>query len=159
MRTHGYRSQLLLCVAAAAGVLVALGLPWYAPAAPHRAVMDGQLEGTFDTLARVVGHADGVTGWHALGSWATAVAGAAVLTAALAAASLVSDLQSFVRDPLRIAALATVGFVLSRLLQTPEPGLELRHGALAAALAALVMLSGAFSAAAAPVQRRRPARA
>jgi hypothetical protein len=159
MRTHRYRSQLVLCVLAAAGVLVALGLPWYAAASPPRAVMDGQLEGTFDTVARVVLHTDGTTGWDALGAWATAVAGAAVLTAVLAVGSLVSDLQSLVREPLRITALATVGFVVSRLLQTPEPGLELRHGALAAALAALVMLSGAFTAAAAPVQRRGPARA
>jgi hypothetical protein len=65
--------------------------------------------------------------------------------------------QPLVRDPVRVTALATVGFVLSRLLQTPEPGLELRHGALAAALCSLVALSGAFAAASAPLQRRRPA--
>jgi hypothetical protein len=157
MRTHGYRSQLALCVAAAAGVLFALGLPWYAPARPQRSVLDGQLEGAFATVGRVVTESDGVTGWHALGGWATVIAGAAVAVVVVAAACLVPVLQGVAREALRVAALATLAFAGSRLLRHPGPGLELRHGALAASLAALVMVSAAFTVAAAPIQRRRVA--
>ena len=68
MRTIGFRSNVLFIIAAAAGLLAALGRPWYAKApvqTPEEARIgdvQGPVEQFFSRLAREFTSEDGVTG-------------------------------------------------------------------------------------------------
>jgi hypothetical protein len=164
MRTLGFRTHVLLAVAAAVGVVVALGRPWYAPAAPpveDEFTSIGSIHGPVNALAgsvsRWVGDSAGAPGWEALGPLATAIAVLAALTAAGAAGCLVPALQGVAREVLRYAALACFGLAAWKLIDTPGPNdaLEPRYGAFVAAIAALVAVTSGSAVAAAPLLRRR----
>jgi hypothetical protein len=165
MRTLGFRTHVLLAVAAAVGVIAALGRPWYA-AAPSAVAEDkgiGSLQGPVDGLVagveRWVTQSDGTTGWDALGVWGTAIAALAVLTAVGAVASLLPALQGVAREALRYGAFACVGVVVWKLVDTPGPNaeLELRFGAFVTAAAAVIAFSSGAAVASTPLRHRTTA--
>jgi hypothetical protein len=166
MRTLGFRSQILLAVAAAVGVIAALGRPWYA-AAPRVVEADvksigslhGPANGFTAGVERWIGETAGTTGWDALGVWGTVLAALAGLTAFAAVGCLVPALQGATRELLRYGALACFGVAVWKVVDTPGANdvLELRFGAFIAVAAALVAVSAGSSVAATPLQRRRQA--
>jgi hypothetical protein len=166
MRTLGFRTHALLALAAAVGVIAALGRPWYADTPKP-------LEDDLETIGKLHGPVNGLTagierwftetagtvGWDALGSVGIAIAAMAGLTAVGALACLVPPLQGVAREALRYGALACCGLVVWRLIDTPGPNaaLEPRYGAFVAAAAALIALTSASAVASAPLRaRRRP---
>jgi hypothetical protein len=166
MRTLGFRTHVLFALAAAVGVIAALGRPWYAPA-PRPAgdeVNDiGELQGPIDGLTqafeRYVGETTGTTGWDALGPWAQVLAAAAAIAAAGALGCLVPSLQGAAREALRYGGLACFGIAAWHFVDSPGANevLELRYGAFVAACAALIVFTSGSAVAGAPQQRsRRP---
>lgn len=165
MRTLGFRTHVLLAVAAAAGVIAALARPWYA-AAPEAIAAEkriGDLHGPVDDLSSAItrwaGETTGTSGWDALGHWGTAIAALAALTAAGALACAVPSLQGVARELLRYPALACFCLVTWKLIDSPGPNaaLEPRYGAFVAVGAALVAVTSASAVAGAPLRRRADA--
>jgi hypothetical protein len=164
MRTHGFRTHALLVLAAAVGVIAALGMPWYA-AAPRPVEDDlntiGKLHGPVDGLtagiARWFSETAGATGWDSLGALGTAIAAMAAMTAVGALGCLVPPIQGVAREALRYGSLACFGLVLWKLIDTPgaNQALEPRYGAFVATAAALVALTSGGAVASAPLQRSR----
>jgi len=167
MSTLGFRSHVLVAVAAAIGVIAALERPWYAKApqpvesAGSIGSLHGPADGLLEGAARWFSEPTGTTGWDALGVWATVLAALAGLVAVAAVCCLVPALQGLAREILRYGALACVGVALWKLLDPPGANaeLELRFGAFVAAGAALVAVTYAGAVAAAPLRQRRAARA
>jgi hypothetical protein len=163
MRTHGFKSHVLLVLAGAAVLLMSLSRPWYAraprpiPADQTEDIGDvnGPLYGLFHGMERWVTDSSGVTGWHALGMVGTVMAGLAGL-AALCALGAGAAGAGAVRDLLRWSAMGVAGLVAWRLLDPPGSNdlWELRHGALVGAFAAAMLFAGAMPVAAAPRRRR-----
>ena len=158
MRTLGFRTHALLALAAAVGVIAALGRPWYAPGPSpvEGEPVPGPIEGLTAGVERWISATTGTTGWDALGVWGTALAALAAVTAAGALGCLVPALQGMSRDALRYAALGTFGIAAWKLVDSPGPNteLELRFGAFVAVAAALIAVSSGSTVAAAPLQRR-----
>src|SRR3954469_8738819 len=113
MRTIGFRSNVLIAIAAAFGVIAALGKPWYGPSIP---ASDARMEDLFDGIARSVGEPGGTPGWTALHTTDQLIAGLAVGTVVVLALPLVPALQQQLQPLARWGALATVGVVLLTLL-------------------------------------------
>jgi hypothetical protein len=165
MRTLGFRTHVLLAVAAAVGVIAALARPWYAAAPPAVAEAPGigSIHGPVDSLAagveRWLSQAEGTAGWDALGVWGTVIAVLAGVTATAALGCLVPALQGVSRELLRYAALACIGVVAWKLVDSPGPNaeLELRFGAFVCATAALIAFSSASAVASTPLRRARTA--
>jgi hypothetical protein len=153
MRTIGFRTNILFAIAAAFGVIAALGRPWYGPSAP---ASDAQMEDLFDGLARAVGEPGGTAGWEALQTSDQMIAGLAVATVALLTLTLVPTLQRHMQPLARWGALATVGVVLYTLVDGPGTTAmaEPRQGLLLALGASLVLLTSAWTVAEAPTRRR-----
>jgi hypothetical protein len=166
MRTLGFRSHALLAVAAAVGVIAALGQPWY-ERAPQAVADDGTsigslhgpVEGLTAGMARWV-ETDGTRGWDALGTWGAVLAGLAALTALGAVGCVAPATQGLAREALRYGGLATFGVALWKLIDTPGPNqlMEPRIGAFVATAAALVAVTSGSAVAAAPLRRRQTAR-
>ena len=163
MRTLGFRSNALVALAAAVGVIAALGQPWYAaaprpPAADVTAVgsFDGSVDGLASGISRWITEASGTTGWDALGTWAAVLAGLAALTAAGALGCLVPPLQGVAREALRYAGLGAFGIAVWKLIDSPGPNamMEPRFGAFIAVAAALIAVSSGSAVAGAPLRRR-----
>jgi hypothetical protein len=165
MRTLGFRTHLLLAVAAAAGVIASLSRPWYAAAPPtvelEKAIgsLRGPANGFMASLERSVSQTEGISGWDALGTWGTVLAALASATALGAVACLVPALRGVAREVLRYGALAAVGVVAWKLVDTPgaNAALELRFGALVGAAAALIAFSSGSAVASVPLRRRAAA--
>ena len=165
MRTLGFRTHVLLAVAAAVGVIASLGEPWYAPAPRVQAdtasvgSLHGPVEGLSAGISRWVTETSGINGWDGLGSWGTALAAFAAMTALGSLGCLVPALQGVAREALRYAGLATFGLAVWKLIDTPGPNaaMEPRFGAFVATIAALVVVTSGGAVASAPLQRRRPA--
>ena len=153
MRTIGFRSNVLFAIAAAFGVVAALGKPWYGPEAP---ASDARMEDLFSRIGRSVGEPGGTAGWTALQTADQLIAALAVGTALLVALTLVSSLQRHLQPVARWGALATVGVVLFALVKGPgtAPMAEPRHGLLLGLAASLVLLASTWTVAAAPTRRR-----
>jgi hypothetical protein len=153
MRTIGFRSNVLFAIAAAFGVVAALGKPWYGPSRP---ASDAQMEDLFGGIGRAVGEPGGITGWEALHTVDQVVAGLAVGTVVLLALTLVQALQHQLQPLARWSALATVGVVLYALVDRPDSAAtaEPRNGLLLALAASLVLLASTWTVAAAPSRRR-----
>ena len=161
MRTLGYRTHVLMALAAAAGLVATLGRPWYAPAPVVEATagigeINGPLNHFFEGLQRWVGDPVGMTGWDSLETAGIALAAMTGVAALGALACLAPALQALGRDLLRYGALAAFGIAAWKLLDSPGPNaeLELRHGALAAAGCAAVLLTCGLGVANAPLRRR-----
>jgi hypothetical protein len=162
MRTLGFRTHVLLALAAAAGLVATLGRPWYAtapgpdPEAPGIGDINGPLNGLVDGAQRWMTSPDGTTGWDALGHWGIALSAMAGVAALGALACMVPALQTLGRDLMRYAALAAVALAIWKLVDPPGDNAvqELRHGAIAAVCAAMVLLTCASAVASAPSRRR-----
>jgi hypothetical protein len=163
MRTLGFRTHALLAVAAAVGVIAALGETWYAQA--PRVAQDegssigslhGPVEGLTAGISRWVSETDGTHGWDALGTWGGVLAACAALTALGAIGCLIPAIQGVAREALRYAGLATFGIALWKLIDTPGPNqlMEPRFGAFVATAAALVAVTSGSAVAGAPLRRR-----
>jgi hypothetical protein len=166
MRTLGHRTPLLLAIAAAAGLIASLGLPWYGsgPEGPERAGADftGRLDAAAGLAARLVGERQGVSGWDALGrAPGLALCGLAGAIGLLLALSLVPALARATQGPARLAALGAAGVLGWRLVDASPAvaGLEPRVGVAAGLVAGVVLLVCATGSAAAARPRREPARA
>ena len=167
MRTLGFRTHVILALAAAAGLVLSMARPWYAPSPPKSPEevadigdINGPLTGFLDGLKRWLTDADGTSGWQALdhlGLGIAAMAGVAALGALLL---LTPALQQLGRDLLRYSSLAAFGIVVWKLLDPPgsNEALELRHGALAAAGFGLMLIICGGAAASAPLRKRVPQR-
>ena len=154
MRTLGFRTHVLLALAAAGGVVASLQLPWYGSrggAATASLGVDGPMERTLAAIGRAVGTTAGTSGWHALTPWATPLAGLAGLAALMTAFCLAPEAQGVAREGARLAGLGVAALVAWKLLDHTG---ELRQGALVGAGCALVLLTSAFSVAGAPLRRR-----
>jgi hypothetical protein len=162
MRTLGFRTHVMLVVAGAIGVLAALGRPWYAAAPPPPTEdtelfeVHGPLHATLDAMRRWITEAGGLTGWDALGSSASLLAGAAGLAAVCAVGNVLPATQLLVREPLRYLGLVTLGVAAWRLVDSPGPNgeLELRLGALGGFVCAAMLCICAQGVANAPNRRR-----
>src|SRR5215210_3696168 len=94
VRTLGFRSNILLAIAAAIAIVAALGRPWYARTPAPRAAsgtsdLPPQMESFFSGIGRAFSDPHGTTGWAALERADGALAALAIATAALLALSLV----------------------------------------------------------------------
>jgi hypothetical protein len=157
MRTLGFRTHVLIALAAAAGIVAALARPWYGPASTAPATdLDGPLYTLSGTMGRWIGDSSGTTGWDALGSWGTALAAVAALTGLGAFGCLVPALQGAAREALRYGSLACLAIAAWKLLDSPGPNaaLEPRHGVFLAALAAAIAFASGSAVAAAPLRSR-----
>ena len=153
MRTIGFRTNILFAIAAAFGVVAALGKPWYGPSAP---ASDAQMEDLFGGIARVVTEPGGTAGWDALQTADQLIAGLSVATVALLTLTLVPALRKHMQPLARWGALATVGVLLYALVDRPGTAAmaEPRQGILLALGASLVLLASAWTVAEAPARRR-----
>ena len=167
MRTLGFRTHVLLTLAAAGAFVLTLGRPWYANApakhsetASHIGDINGPLNGFFDGVKRWVTASDGTSGWQALDHWALGLAALAAIAALGAVLLLAPMFQQLGRDLLRYASLAAFGITVWRLFDPPgaNGGLELRNGALAGVSFALMLMVCGSAAANAPLRRRVPQR-
>jgi hypothetical protein len=165
MRTIGFRSNILFAIAAAIGVVASLGRPWYGPspvAAKERAVgeLPSQMEDFFTGISRAFSASDGTTGWAALATADTVIAGFALGTVALLMLTMVPALQVHVQALARYTSLATFGVVLVKLVDEPGANVmsEPRHGLFIALGAAIVLVVSSLTAAAAPHRRHTPAK-
>src|SRR3954451_3496372 len=111
MRTHGFRTHILLVVTGAVAVLAGLSRAWYARA-PLPQVGDiaigevnGPLNGFFEAVKRWVSDSSGKTGYQALDTVGHVLAGLCVLCAVAALVSMVPGVQRVVALPLRYAGL------------------------------------------------------
>jgi hypothetical protein len=152
MRTLGFRTHIVLTLAACGAVAAALGMPWYGTAPTPPSTLNGPMDDLLEAIGRAVGAADGTSGRDALGGWASTIGVLAGVTGLMALLCLVNALHGVAREGLRLAALATPALVAWKLVSHPH--VELRHGALVAAGAAVVLLASAFSVASAPLRRR-----
>ncbi len=153
MRTIGFRTNVLFAIAAAFGVIAALGKPWYGPSAP---ASDAEMEDLFGGVARIVTKPDGTPGWEALQTADQLIAGLAVGTVALLILTLLPTLQQHLQPLARWGALATVGVLLYTLVDGPGTAAraEPRQGLLLALAASLVLRASAWTVAEAPARRR-----
>jgi len=155
MRTIGFRSNILFAIAAAVGVVASLGRPWYGRAADPT---DARMEDLFNGIGRAFTESGGTSGWDALKTADTVIAGLAVATVALLVLALAPAIQRYVQRLARWTALAAFGVVLVKLID--EPGAnslnEPRHGVLIALAASAVLLASTFTVAAAPSRKRTP---
>ena len=127
MRTIGFRSNILFAVAAAFGVIAALGRPWNGTPARRT---DAQMEDLLAAIGRAFTESGGTKGWDALHTADQVLVGLAVGTAVLLLATLIPSLQQQLRPLARWGALATVGVILVKLVDTPDSRAlsEPRHG-------------------------------
>ncbi len=167
MRTLGFRTHVLLALAAAAGLVLTLSHPWYGPAPQkvpdHTAPIgdiNGPLNGFFDGVKRWLTNSDGTTGWHALDHWAQGIAAMAAVAAIGTLMLLTPAMQQLGRDLLRYSSLAAFGIVVWKLFDAPgaNSAVELRNGAVAGAVFALMLLVCGSAAASAPLRRKVPDR-
>jgi len=157
MRTIGFRSNILFAIAAAIGVIAALGRPWYGRAADPT---DARMEDLFNGIGRAATERGGTSGWAALATADKLLAGLALGTVVLLVLTLAPALQRHVQALARWTALATLGVVLVKLVDEPGSNAvsEPRHGILIALGAALVLVASTNTVATAPQRRRAPVR-
>jgi hypothetical protein len=163
MRTIGNRTNVLFILAAAFGLLAALGRPWYAPAPVAMAEesnigdVQGPVEGFFLRLSREFSTSGGTKGWDAFTSTDTALAALAAIAIVTALFSLLPAIEQPCRELLRLVTLAMLGIVVVKLVNTPDSlGLvERRQGAWIALGVTGIMASSAATLYAAPLTRRK----
>jgi hypothetical protein len=124
--------RILLALAATAGIVASLKLPWYGPAtASGLGVLTHALTGRA-----------GTAGWTALGSWGMPLAGLAGLAALMTVLCLERSARGIAGEGARVASIAVVALVAWKLFDHPG---ELRRGALLAGGCALVLLASAYA--------------
>ena len=166
MRTIGFRSNVLFLLAAAIGLIAALGRPWYArtpvqtPEEIRIGDVHGPVEEFFARLAREFTASGGTTAWQAFTTTDTilaALVGVAVLSGL---GVLIPAVEQPAREVLRLVTLAMLGIVVVKLVNTPDAvGLvERRQGAWIALGVTGVMASSAATLYGAPLARRKVGR-
>jgi hypothetical protein len=166
MRTIGFRSNVLVIIAAAAGLLAALGRPWYARSPVQTAEesrigdVQGPVEQFFSRLAREFTSEDGTTGWAAFHSTDTILAVLVAIAVVTALGTLIVGVEQPCREVLRIVTLAMLGIVVVKLANTPDSvGLiERRQGAWIALGVTGIMASSAATLYNAPLHRKKTTR-
>jgi hypothetical protein len=166
MRTIGSRSNILFILAAAAGLIAALGRSWYAstPAQTPEEVRIGDVHGPveefFARLAREFTTASGTTGWDAFTSTDTILAALVGVAVVAAIGVLIPPVEQPAREVLRLATLAMLGIVVVKLFNTPDAAglVERRQGAWIALGVAGIMASSANTICTAPLTRRKTTR-
>jgi hypothetical protein len=163
MRTIGFRSNVLFIIAAAFGLLASLGRPWYASAPPATLAETGVGEiqgpsgGVFLQLAREFTAEGGTKGWDVFTSTDTILVALVAVAVVSAIGALVPGIERPAREVLRLVALAMLGIVVVKLVNTPDAvGLvERRQGAWIALGVTGVMASSAMTLYGAPLARRK----
>jgi hypothetical protein len=166
MRTIGFRSNVLFIIAAAAGLIAALGRPWYAHAPVQTAEqvrigdVQGPVEQFFSRLAREFTNEGGTTGWVAFHSTDTILTVLVVIAIVTALGSMLAVIEQPCREVLRLVTLGTLGTVVVKLANTPDSvGLvERRQGAWIALGVSGIMASSAWTLYNAPLRRRKQTR-
>ena len=166
MRTIGFRSQVLFIIAAAVGLIAALGRPWYAGApvlTPEEARIgdvNGPVEDFFSRLAREFTSDGGATGWQAFTTTDTILVALAAVVVVSALGTLIPAIEQPAREVLRLVTLAMLGIVVVKLVNTPDSvGLiERRQGAWIALGVTGIMASAANTICNAPLSRRKVGR-
>jgi hypothetical protein len=166
MRTIGFRSQVLFIIAAAVGLLAALGRPWYAGAAvltPEETRVgdvNGPVEDFFSRLAREFTSDGGSTGWQAFTTTDSILAVLVSIAVLSALAALIPAIEQPAREALRLVTLAMLGIVVVKLVNTPDSvGLvERRQGAWIALGVTGIMASAGNTICNAPLARRKVGR-
>jgi hypothetical protein len=163
MRTIGSRSNVLFILAAAFGLIAALGRPWYArgPGALVEETNVGDVPGPVEAaamrLSREVSTTGGTTGWDAFTTTDTLLVGLLAITVVTAIAALVPATEQPARELLRLVTLAMLGIVVVKLVNTPDSvGLvERRQGAWIALGVTGIMASSASTLYSMPLKRRK----
>jgi hypothetical protein len=163
MRTIGFRSNVLFVIAAAAGLIAALGRPWYAapPAQTPEEVrigdVNGPVEDFFLRLTREFTTATGTTGWDAFTSTDTILAALVAIAVVSSVGALIPGIEQPAREVLRLVTLAMLGIVVVKLVNTPDAGglVERRQGAWIALGVTGIMASSATTLYNAPLARRK----
>jgi hypothetical protein len=158
MRTIGFRSNILFAIAAAIGVVAALGRPWYAPAV--KGDETAQMESLFAGIGRAFTESNGRTGWNSFAQADQLIAGLAVATVVLLGLAMIPVIQMHVQALARWTGLATFGVVLVKFFDEPgaNSAVEPRYGALVALCAAAVLVVSAWTVAGAPSRRKKEAK-
>ena len=163
MRTIGFRSNVLFIVAAAFGLLAALGRPWYARAAPALIGDSGigsapsPAEGFVVRIARELSATGGTRGWDAFTTTDTILAVLALVAVVTALGALIPAVEQPCRELLRLVTLAMLGIVVVKLVNTPDAiGLvERRQGAWIALGVTGIMAASASALYGTPPTRRQ----
>ena len=159
MRTIGFRSNILFALAAAVGIIASLGRPWYGPSAvsKHQAVgeLPSQMEDFLNGIGRTFSSAQGTTGWAALDTSDSLIAGLAVATVVLLLLTMFEAVQIHMQWLARWASLATLLMILVKFVDEPGANVmkEPRQGLLIALASAAVLVASAMSVAATPQRR------
>ena len=160
----GSRSNVLFILAAAFGLLAALGRPWYAPAAPaldprrrHRERPEPGRGLRRPHLARGRRPPAARRAGTRFTSTDTILVALALIAVVSALGSLVPAIEQPCRELLRLVTLAMLGIVVVKLVNTPgRDGLvERRQGAWIALGVTGIMASSASALYAAPLTRRK----
>jgi hypothetical protein len=160
MRQLSPATNLLLACLSALGLVAALGLPWYAPAAvidPAVAAGQGSVEEFGARLARTfTSTGETWTGTEALGTGRTLLLLAAGAVVFLCLLMIVPFLRSAVRDVLRAAALVAPLTVVYLAFDTPgaSHAQEIRWGLLVGVAASAFMATSAWHGSSIRVPRR-----
>ena len=163
MRTIGFRSNILFIIAAAVGLLAALGRPWYAVSqgatVQEARIGDvhGPVEEFFLRLVREFTTASGTTGWEAFTTTDTILCMLVAIAVASSIGSLVRSIEQPAREALRLATFAMLGIVVVKLANTPDAAglVERRQGAWIALGVTGIMASSAVTIYNAPLVRRK----
>jgi hypothetical protein len=161
MRTIGFRSNILFAIAAAIGLVAALGQPWYGPSpAAKKTQAVGELPTQMEDFLNGIGRAftahGGTTGWDALDRADMLIAGLAVATVSLLLLTLVPALQVHLGALARWTSIAAFGVIAVKLIDEPGSNrfAEPRYGLMVALLAAAVLVASTLTVAAAPARRK-----
>jgi hypothetical protein len=165
MRTIGFRSNILFAIAAAVGIIASLGRPWYGPAAidKQQAVgeLPSQMEDFLNGIGRAFSSSQGTTGWAALETSDSLIAGFAIATVVLLVLTMFEGLQIHMQFLARWTSLATLGVIIVKLVDEPGSNLlkEPRQGLLIALAAGVMLVASAMSLAATPQRRTKVGKA
>ena len=153
MRTIGFRSNVLFAIAAAFGVIAALGRPWYGASATPT---DARMEDLFRGIGRAFSESNGVTGWAALQTADTLIAALAAGAALMSVLTIIPPWQAQVQPLARWFAIGTFVVIAVKLIDEPGSNAlsEPRQGLLIALGAAAVLVASTMTVAAAPSRKK-----
>jgi len=161
MRTIGFRSNILFAIAAAIGLVAALGQPWYGPSpAAKKAQAVGELPTQMEDFLNGIGRAftahGGTTGWEALDRADSLIAGLAVATVTLLLLTLIPAVQPHVGALARWTSIAAFVVIAVKLIDEPGSNrfAEPRYGLMVALLAGAVLVASTVTVASAPARRK-----
>jgi hypothetical protein len=156
MSTLSLRANLLLAVAAAIGLAVAMGMPWYGPVAQTDTATIDHLYATVESIFS----RQGATAHEALGAAGTALVALAAVMIISAALCLAPALEDGARVGLHMSAIASVALILYKLFDQPgdNAAVDLRYGLFVALAAAGVAMSAGGAVAGKQKLRKPPAR-